>query len=161
MKYTALLAIVSAADWAGNDKDDKAPNNKIWETSKGGWSKASVTVLTGDNFKDDQKYATCTAACDTYFNNADKVKDKDSQAGYSCQGVSAGTKTGGITAIACSIAVLKKDDQDGDWVAPEKDNAGTAGTAYYNVDTKQNGDGDSAIQVGATLFTAAVAALYM
>ena len=103
----------------------------------------------------DKKYKPddCKTLCDAK-SDADKNY-------YCCNYIGTTAKKGDDpTSSVCTLYTVKKDGNDNKYEDAFTSNASTD-TALYAAWANDGSDGDSAIKVGATLFTAAVAALYM
>ena len=142
MKFFTAVALLGAASANADKKCDTSL--AIWK----GDSFAQTTIAV-TKFAD----TDCKAGCD---------EKSDSEKNYYCcnyAGVIA--KAGDApSAATCILYTVKKDGNDNKYENALIDEKSTD-TALFAAWANDGSDGDSAIKVGATLFTAAVAALYM
>ena len=143
MKFFTAIALLGAA----SATDNKICNDDL-EIWKDATAKSYVIDMSTNKKKDD-----CKSGCE---DKADAVNN------YYCCDYAGVTSTAGgdPTSAKCDLKTVKKDGNEDKLQDIFKDATSTdisIFAAWANV-----GDtGDSAIKVGATLFTAAVAALYM
>ena len=176
MKF-AFIALVAAADWDGKDTSGTAANQKTIDFDNTHWVSASMVDLGTDVFKFDGTWDSCTRACKEFYG---RVSSGAASSAWACIGTGSVSSDGkSLGGINCDLYYHSSSDATDTWDCPLIDYTGekfvfsetsvdcTSGGGGgdddddKDKDDDKKGDGDSAIKVGATLMTAAIAGLYI